>query len=58
MSKHRLGLLLAVEAFAIFALAPLIEIGLLPHLLLGVTFSLILLAGMLVLDLRSIPAGF
>ena len=53
VSKHRLGLLLAAEAFAIFALAPLIEIGLLPHLLLGVTFSLILLAGMLVLDLRS-----
>ena len=51
-SRHPLGMLLAIEAFTIFGLAPLIEIGLLPHLLLGVTFTLILLAGMLVLDLR------
>ena len=51
--KHRLGLLLALEAFAIFAIAPLIELGMLPHILLGATFSLILLVGMLMLDLRS-----
>ncbi len=51
--KHRLGLLLALEAFAIFAIAPLIELGMLPHLLLGTTFSLIILVGMLMLDLRS-----
>ena len=56
VAKHRLAMLLAMEAFAIFGIAPLIEVGLLPHLLLGVTFSLILLAGMLVLDLRS-PTG-
>ena len=48
--KHRLGVLLAVETFAIFALAPLIQLGLLPHPLLGVTFALILLAGMLMDD--------
>ena len=51
--KHRLGLLLALEAFTIFAIAPLIELGMLPHILLGATFSLILLVGMLMLDLRS-----
>ena len=51
--KHRLGFLLAFEAFAIFALAPLIELGLLPHPLLGVTFSLILLAGMATMDDRA-----
>ena len=41
------------EAFAIFALAPLVELGLLPHPLLGVTFSLILLAGMATMDDRA-----
>ncbi len=51
--KHRLGLLLGLEAFAIFAIAPLIELGMLPHLLLGATFTLILLAGMLMADLRT-----
>ena len=35
------------------AIAPLIELGMLPHILLGVTFSLILLVGLLMLDLRS-----
>ena len=30
--KHRLGLLLALEAFAIFAIAPLIDLGMLPHI--------------------------
>jgi hypothetical protein len=52
-AKHRLSLLLALEVFAIFAIAPLIDLGLLPHLLLGATFTLILLVGMLLLDLRS-----
>ena len=47
------GFLLAFEAFAIFALAPLIELGLLPHPLLGVTFTLILLAGMATMDDRA-----
>jgi hypothetical protein len=51
--KHRLGTLLALEVFVIFALAPLIELGVLPHSALGVTFALILVAGMLMLDLRS-----
>jgi hypothetical protein len=51
--KHRLGFLLAFEAFAIFALAPLIELGLLPHPLVGVTFTLILLAGMAAMDDRA-----
>ncbi len=51
--KHRLGVLLAVETFAIFALAPLIQLGLLPHPLLAGTFSLILLAGMATMDDRA-----
>ena len=51
--KHRLGLLLGLEVFAVFGIAPLIELGMLPHFVLGATFSLILLVGMLMLDLRS-----
>ena len=51
--KHRLAYLLALEAFAIFAIAPLIEMGMLPHLLLGGTFTLILLSGMLMVDHRA-----
>jgi hypothetical protein len=53
LSGHRLGLLLALEVFAMFAIAPLIDMGMLPHFLLGITFTLILLVGMLLLDLRS-----
>lgn len=48
--KHRLAWLLVLEAFAIFGLAPLIELGVLPHPLLGLTFSLILVVGMLSID--------
>jgi Ion channel len=51
--KHRLITLLALEVFVIFALAPLIDLGVLPHTALGVTFTMILVAGMLMLDLRS-----
>lgn len=51
--KHRLALLLVLEAFAIFGLAPLIELGALPHPLLGLTFSLILIAGMISTDNRA-----
>ena len=51
--KHRLGFLLAVEAFAIFGLAPLIDIGLVPHMLLWTTFTLILLAGAVMTDLTQ-----
>jgi voltage-gated potassium channel Kch len=51
--KHRLGLLLALEVFAVFGIAPLTELGMLPHILLGATFTLILLVGVLMLDLRS-----
>ena len=50
--KRRLTLLLVLEAFAIFAISPLIELGALPHPLLGVTFSLILIVGMLGIDNR------
>ena len=50
--KRRLTLLLVLEAFAIFAISPLIELGALPHPLLGVTFSLILIVGMLGIDDR------
>jgi hypothetical protein len=52
--KHRLGFLLAFEAFAIFALAPLIDLGLLPHPLLAATFSLIILAGIAAIDDRAL----
>lgn len=51
--KHRLGFLLALEAFAIFGLAPLIDIGLVPHMLLWTTFTLILLAGAVMTDLTQ-----
>ena len=44
--NHPLALLLAVEAFAIFALAPLIELGLVAQVILPATFSLLLLAAM------------
>ena len=50
--KRRLTLLLVLEAFAIFAISPLIELGALPHPLLGITFSLILIVGMLGIDDR------
>ena len=54
LSKHRLGLLLVLEAFAIFAIAPLIGLGVLPHPILALTFSLILLMGMLSTDRRAL----
>jgi hypothetical protein len=53
--KHRLALLLALEAFAIFAVTPLIDLGLLPHPLLAVTFTLILIVAMWALDRRAWP---
>lgn len=56
LSKHRLGMLLALESFAIFAIAPLIDIGVLPHPLLALTFTLILLIGMLSIGGRT-PGG-
>ena len=51
--RHPLAYLLAVEAFAIFAVAPLIEVGILPHPLLAVTFSLILVFSMVTSDART-----
>lgn len=54
LSKHRLSLLLALEAFAIFAIAPLIDLGILPHPLLGLTFTLILLIGMFSTDRHTL----
>jgi hypothetical protein len=50
--RHRLSFLLAVEVFAIFGLAPLIDVGLLPHMLLWSTFTLIMVAGAAMTDLR------
>lgn len=50
--KHRLTMLLVLETFTIFGLSPLIDLGVLPHPLLGATFSLILIAGMLSIDNR------
>jgi voltage-gated potassium channel len=44
--RHPLALLLAIEAFAIFALTPLIELGLVPPVILPATFSLLLVAAM------------
>ena len=52
--RHGLGYLLGIEAFAIFGLAPLIDVGIVPHALLGVTFTLILIAGVVLTDLRGI----
>ena len=52
--RHGLGYLLGIEAFAIFALAPLIEIGVVPHALLWVTFTLILIGGVTLTDLRGV----
>jgi hypothetical protein len=54
LAKHRLGFLLVLEAFAIFAIAPLIELGILPHPLLGLTFTLILLIGMFSTDRHTL----
>jgi hypothetical protein len=53
VAKRRMTLLLATEAFAIFGIAPLVELGLLPHVLLGATFAVILVVGMAVLSFRS-----
>ena len=51
--RHPLAYLLAVEAFAIFAVAPLIEVGILPYPLLAVTFSLILVFSMVASEART-----
>jgi hypothetical protein len=53
--KHWLAYLLVLEAFAIFAVTPLIDLGLLPHPLLAITFTLILIVGMWALDRRAWP---
>ena len=39
LGKHTLPVLLVVEALGIFGVAPLIELGVLPHALLGVTLA-------------------
>jgi hypothetical protein len=53
--KHWLAYLLVLEAFAIFAVTPLIDLGMLPHPLLAITFTLILIVGMWALDRRAWP---
>lgn len=50
LRKHTLPILLVVEALAVFAVAPLIELDVLPRETLGVTLILILALGMLSLQ--------
>jgi len=52
LRKHTLPILLVVEALAVFGVAPLIELDILPRETLGVTLVLILALGMLSLQQR------
>ena len=52
LRKHTLPILLVVEALAVFAVAPLVELDVLPRETLGVTLVLILALGMLSLQQR------
>lgn len=52
LRRHTLPILLVVEALAVFGVAPLIELNLLPRETLGVTLVLILALGMLSLQQR------